>query len=66
MELPKLKNNNVFGPLKFNNRLPSNNALLLSSLQSDNIFIKNKLAEFEVRLDDVTNQGICIINFLLS
>ncbi len=67
MELPKIKNtHNVFGPLKFNTRLPSNNALLLSSLQTDNIFIKNKLAEFEVRLDDISNQGICFIQIFLN
>ena len=51
MELPKI---NVFGPLKFNSRLPSNQNLLLNTLHTDNIFIKKKLAEFEVRLDNYT------------
>ena len=64
MELPKI---NVFGPLKFNSRLPSNQNLLLNSLQTDNIFIKKKLAEFEVRLDNYTQSiNLKMIDFYLN
>lgn len=61
MELPKINKStekfNVFGPLKFNNRLPSNDTMLLSHLQKDNLFFKNKLAEFEVRLDNISQKN---------
>lgn len=61
MELPKLNKStaklNVFGPLKFNNKLESNNSMLLSSIQNDNLFFKKKLAEFEVRLDNISQDA---------
>lgn len=65
MELPNINNKNmkttsVFGPLKFN--ASSKNTTLftnsdrkaLTSLQTDNLFFRQKLAEFEVRLDNIS------------
>jgi len=68
MELPNINNKNtkntsVFGPLKFNtnnnsnNLFTSNDKKALSFLQTDNLFFKQKLAEFEVRLDKITAKG---------
>lgn len=59
MELPKITNSlkhNVFGPLKFNNRFSNQDSKVLKNLQNDNIFFKQKLAEFEVRLDNITQE----------
>ena len=52
MELPKIKNQSLdkFGPLKFNNRFPVRDGIILQALHEDNIFIKKKLSEFENRL----------------
>lgn len=70
MELPKINKSvekfNVFGPLKFNNRLPSNDSMLLSSLQKDNLFFKNKIAEFEVRLDNISQSKHLNLIFFVS
>ena len=53
MEFPKLKHPNMekFGPLKFRNNFPTKEGITIRALQTENIFLKNKLAEFESRLE---------------
>ncbi len=52
MELPKIKHSQMekFSPLKYKHHFPTRDGLLLKSLQNENLFIKQKLAEFESRL----------------
>ena len=40
-----------FVPLKFKHNFPTRDGIVLKSLQSENFFIKKKLAEFESRLN---------------
>lgn len=58
MELPSInnknnKNNSLFGRLKLNNKFAQTDKAVLNSLKTDNLFFKQKLAEFEVRLDNI-------------
>ena len=61
MELPSINNKStnrsVLGPLKFTNKFTNSNLdrSTLTSLQTDNLFFKQKLAEFEVRLDNISS-----------
>lgn len=61
MELPNINlkstKHNAFGPLKFNNRFAGTAKSTLNSLQNDNLFFKQKLAEFELRLDNISSKG---------